>query len=1148
MADLVKEMLGKFMALSQEEKDISAEMDAAFKEYNDYCSSSDEDLNGKIGEIHEKMHKLDYLLEYAKEHAQPDGLEEAPAPFETSAGQLESIRQTIKLESHNDPNAETLYTKVTGQIKFYEQKIEQTKQLIEGSKVQAKRQYDSDVAALNDRKEQHDEKVKAYIQSDDFKEYLKLLVFDKSAFNSPGTVELPSKDFISIGQRRVKLSVPMEVEMELSAVSNGEYNAAARTIGAPYQVATDKGGVLFLDYDERNQTYLMGGVQRLLLNLIKYIGQDITEMIFCDPSTFTADGLGHIAALGKGANPFITVPQSISDAETRLDEFAAAAQSSPTPGKVSRVLVLNGFPENYMDDMLDKAVSVCRTARQNGVLVVLTHGASADESPVEKEVRALAASIRSRNGGFWIEDARESLFWYSAPSDIPEDIRRVYIDQRRQQAAQAERASMELASTERASAERASAGQAPEPEAVQPVSIAPGTYADDASAVDTRAEPVRPAVQHGYETRPEEEIPEDVRLTENGEPVPAHILFNLPRPAPEEKEVSVSVVSELSSEISEPEKPVEAVRQAAPEPVQPAPKTVEQVEPVRHAEPVHVPEHIPEPAMREPAKPEPVAEAPKPAQPAPRPVSQPAQPADGRPRKGGRTLPEIKIGMNVNSSPVNMDVGGGITFICGKSGGDRQMLTDRIITQIIERAHPDDAELWLYDCGDGGLMKYSERPAAHIRYAVSDFDGETAFDFIDVISAEFEKRTVALNKNGWEDYSAVPENVYMPRVFVVINEFSRLLEILGGAPRYFGRSFTVKLAGIFRRCADCGIHFVLTSEAFLENGDRPACFENVSVHCAAAVSGCDSGVREMFGHIKLYENEIESLKKVPDGCAFTASEGNEEGLVMVRLLVAQASLENRFIAVTEYRTGYDEYVNKHPILANRKLRAVHRDHAAAQGEMIAAKGADETLLFLGEPCRFRAEYPIRLYEEFGENLLAVAPEREKTSAALTVKAAMQSLAAQNTPVEVLTWRGDPVYAELMNSGALNGVNVLTSDEAVERVKAISADIAAGKRVSAFEIVLGGDHLLAAMHAEDCLADMKRALVKGSRLGAHFMFVSGSASQLATGFISLFRHKLVFPCPFAEAEKILRDPNCDLPENAFRLSDDYDELTLITYSV
>ncbi|MBD5128987.1 MAG: hypothetical protein HDT43_03555 [Ruminococcaceae bacterium] len=1084
MADLVNEMLGKFMALMREEKEISAEMDAAFKEYNDYCSSSDEDLNEKIGEIREKMHKLDYLLDYAKEHAQPDELEEAPAPFETSAGQLESIRQTIKLESRNDPNAETLYTKVTGQMKFYEQKIEQTKQLIEGSKVQAKRQYDSDVATLTERKTQHGEKVKAYIQSDDFKEYLKLLVFDKSAFNSPATVELPSKELISLGQRRVKLSVPMEVETELSTLSNGEYNAAARTIGAPYQIPVNKGSVLFLDYDERNQTYLMGGVQRLLLNLIKYIGQDITNVVFCDPVTFTADGLGHIAALGKGANPFITVPTSLSDAAAKLGEFAEAAQSSPTPDKISRVLVLNGFPENYMDDMLNKALAVCRTAKQNGVLVVLTHNASVEETPVEREVRTLAASIRSRNGGFWIEDVRESLFWYSAPSDLPEDIRRVYIDQRRQ------------------------AAHASEPaEKIEPVF---GSSAPKAPAAP--AAPVKPAA------------PEPV---EKIAPIFGSSAPKAPAPAA-------------------PAKPVKPVEEFEPIFSSSVPKKPEEPK----AEPVHIPEHnseMPETPAQQQAAPAPQQAAPAPA---PRPAAQPVQrpAADGRPRKGSRKLPEIKIGMSVDGSPINMDAGGNIVFICGKSGGDRQMLTDRLITQIIERSHPDDAELWLCDCGGGELMKYSDKPAAHIRYAVSDFDGETAFDFIEVISAEFEKRVVALNKNGWEDYAAVPENVYMPRVFVVINEFSRLLEILSGAPRYFGRSFTAKLANIFRRCADCGIHFVLTSEAFLDNGKRPECFENVSVHCAAAVSGCDSGVREMFGQVKLYENEIESLKKVPEGCAFTASEGNDDGLVMVRLLVAQASLDNRFIAVTEYRTGYDEYVNKHPILANRKLRAAQRDHAAAQGEMIAAKGADETLLFLGEPCRFRAEYPIRLYEEFGENLLTVAPEREKTGAALAVKAAIQSLAAQNVAVEVLTWRGDPVYAELMSNNALNGVNVLSGDEAVARVKELSADIAAGKRLASFEIVLGGDHLIAALHAEDGLADMKRALVKGSRLGTHFMFVSGSAAQLSAGFISLFRHRIVFPCPFAEAEKILRDPGCELPGNAFRLSDDYDELTLVAYSV
>lgn len=1054
MADLVNEMLDKFMALSQEEKQISADMDAAFKEYNDYCSSSDEDLSKKVDEIRAKMSKLDYLMEYAREHAQPDGLEEAAAPFETSDGQLESIRQTIKLESHNDPNAESLYTKATGQKLFYEQKIEQTRQLIEGSKVQAKRQYDSDVAAINDRKEQHDARVKAYIQSDDFKEYLKLLVFDKSAFNSPGTANLAPDAAISIGQRRVKLSVPMELETELSAISNGEYNAAARTIGAPYQVSMKKGGVLFLDYDERNKAYLLGGIQRLLLNIIKYYGQNISDMLFCETETFNADSLGHIAALGKGIDPFICVPQSMSDSAEKLAEFAKKAEESPSEFGVSRVLVLYGFPENFMDDALRNAAMICRNAEKNGVFVIAAHKTPADETPAEREIRALSsASVRSRNGSFWIEETHESLFWYSAPSDLPEEIRRVYVEQRRQQAA-------------------------------------------------------------AHSTQPAQSI-------QHEEPVP--VTVGAPEPVP------------AAQAVPEPETPVHIEQPAAPSasaPVQTAAPVAEPTAPPVHEEvrePVHEP--MPEPAHIAPAPP---------------PIRAPRTASMGS--KGTRALPEVKVGMSVAGNAVNIDLGGNITFVCGKRGGDREMLTDRIITQIIACAHPDDAELWLFDCGGGELMKYTAGSAPHIKYDVADSDDETVFDLIDVISAELEKRTVVFGKRGWADYSKVPADVYMPRIFVAINEFSELVESIGAAPRYFGRNYTMKLSKLFGRGSNYGIHFLLTSETFYEGGKRPACFEGCSIHCAAAVAGCDNGVKEMFGHIKLYENEIESLKKVPEGCAFTATEGGSDGLIMVRILNAQQPLDKRYTAVSEYTGNAAEYLDKHPFISDRKLRVQRGDRSAARMELINSRSG-ETLLFLGEPCRFRAEYPVRLYDEFGENVLVIAPEREKGGAAQMVKAALQSLSEQGIAAEILAWRSNPVYAELSSSGALDGVTVLEGEEAVIRVKEIAEDVAGGKHISAFEIVLGGDVLLAEMHAEDGLSGLKRVLVKGSRLGAHFMFVSGSVAQFGSGFISLFRHKIVFSCPLAEAEKILRDPSdCDLPENGFRLSNDYDELTMLPYSM
>lgn len=1052
MADLVNEMLAKFTEMSQEEKQISAETDAAFKEYNDYCASSDTDLSKKISEIRAKMSKLDYLMQYAREHAQPDGLEEAAAPFETSDGTLESIRQTIKLDSHNDPNAESLYTKASGQKLFYEQEIERTRNLIEGSKVQAKRQYDSDVAALNDRKEKHDAAVKAYIQSGDFQEYLKLLSSDKSAFNSPGIVNLTDKSAVSIGQRRVKLSVPMEVEQDLSVMSNGEYNSAARTIGAPFQITMQKGGVMYLDFDERNQAYLLGGIQRLLLNIIKYFGQDISDMFFCDPVGFNPDCLGHIAALGKGINPFIAVPQSMHDAELMLSELAAKTEENPAPDKVSRVIVLHSFPENYKDELKERVLALCKNAERSGALVVLTHNSAAQESDVEKEIRGAAVSIRSRNGGFWIEQSRESLFWYSAPSDIPEEIRRVYVDQRRQQAAKPANA----------------------PTVAEPVNIVVQRTSSAAS------EPVSAVVQQSAPAAPE----------------PASV------------------------EVKQPEPPV-------PEPVSEA-------------------VYQPEPQVYEPAAPEKEAHAAEPDEPAneiseenesaeePAPAEKPAA------VKGSRVLPNIVIGRNGS-----LDISGNVTYICGSRGEERRMIVGSIISGIIAGTHPDDAELWLFDCGGGELARYAEDAPAHIRYAVADCCAETSLDFADVVSRELDKRVAEFKTNGWSDISSVPSGEFMPRIAAVVNEFPKLYENVVNAPKYFGRNYMSKLKKLFAKCADYGIHFVLVGETFSDNGRRPECFGENSVGCAATVGGKDDAAILLGGLIGNKPGEFEQLRKLPVGCAFTAC-GGSGGLVRLSAQTAENTAE--YVSVPEYSDSVEEYVDKRTLIADRTAPISYAERHEMRSAQILSRDTNETLLFLGEPCRFTAEHPLRMFDDFGENVLAIVPEREKSGAVSAVTAALLSLSEQGIPAEILASRANPVYAELLRCEKLDGVHIFEGDKAAARIKELSAEIGSGQHPGTFEIVLGGDLLLASMYADESAGELKRALVKGPRLGLHFMFVAGSTAQLGSGFVSLFRHRLVFACPLAEAEKLLHDPNCDMPENAFRLSGDYDEVSVMPYRV
>lgn len=1029
MAKTVSEMLEKFTALSLEEKQIAADLENASKEYNDYCSSSEDDLNKKIQEIRDKMGKLQYFISYAREHAMESNLEEAQIAFETPEGTLESIRQTIKLESHNDGNAERLYTKATGQKKFYEEKIEQTRKLIEGSKVQARRQYDSDVAAINDRRAKHETEVKNYIESEDFKNYLKLLSFDKSAFNSTGTSVLPDKTFVSIGQRRVKLSVPFEIEQDLALTSGGEYNSAAHTIGAPQHLNMQTGSVLCADFDERNKQYLLGGIQRLLLNVIKYFGQDIGEMLFVEPEENSPDSLGSIALLAKGISPFIIVPQSMQEAETRIAEFCSRAEMIPTPDRVTRVMTLNGYPEKYSTEIRDRIDNICQRAAQLGILLILTHDNTVKDIDIDRDIRDAAISIRSRNGGFWIEQLRESLFWYSAPSELPEDVRKVYVEQRRQQA------------TLQAAAPVSVAVAAPSPVAM-PASMVMPTPTPSVMTMPTS--PVMPTP-----------VPPTVPAPE---PVMQHEEETVPE-APDDTEQSIEEIFEEGN-----------VDEAA------------------------------------------VAEI--------------------LTKKSIRDLPVVVLGKDSHGKPATIDISGNVAYVCGMLGTDRSAVCNSIIGTIASSCHPDDAELWIFD-QTGEFEDLTNNMPPHVRYYIADGSVQTEFDLTDVLGDFLESRALIFKENGWEDISQVPAEEYMPQVVVMLNEFPMMCEKISKGTKFFGKNYLNRLTRIMHICAKFGFHFVLTGETFrgLQAGD---------VHSAAAVFCRRGSVGDLFNEYASAETAI--LGRIPVGSVFT---GNQTGSAIVSIEETPITF-GEYHAVVEYSGAEGEYLDKSPIISIRTSRIPFASRAEAREMSIANRDPDETLLFLGEPCRFVAEYPVRMYHDFGENLLAVMPGRESRNGSFVILAAIMSLLEQGMQPEVLAFKTNPVYIELLRWGIPEGVTVLEGDEITARIKELSSKIGEGNPDNVFEIVLGGDSLMTAMHAQNCLDDLKNVLVKGPRAGLHMIFTVTNLSNISNGFILMFKHRLAFACPEYDAQKVLRDMDVELPENAFRISNDFEELTAMPY--
>ena len=617
-------------------------------------------------------------------------------------------------------------------------------------------------------------------------------------------------------------------------------------------------------------------------------------------------------------------------------------------------------------------------------------------------------------------------------------------------------------------------------------------------------EPVADMFEEMNQPEPAEEIaPEPVQ-----ENIPAHILF-ANQPKPEEKDVTITPVAEIHETLP-------------PSEVIPSPEPVAE----QHPAPETITESTKEPEREVPAEPVNTEFA----------------------AKCTRKLPIISLGLDVNEDPVTFDISGNVTYICGMPCAERRRLIDAIMSTIICGLHPDDMELWMFDCGGEELLRYAENAAPHIRYLVDDASAETTFDLIDTLDSEMSRRAEMFAENCWKTFADVPANVYMPQMVVVVNDFPRMLANMETAPKFFGRNCIDKAKDMFKKCDDYGIHFLLIGETFAVNDSRPACFEGYKIHSGAAVSGCDDGVQTLFASLRLYENEIASLKRIPENCAFVADINSTDGLTLVRFTGKLPEFDKRYRAVAEYTENPAEYVDKHAIVGDKRDAVTFEERRLVREKLLAERAEGEIMMFLGEPCRFMSQYPVRLCEDFGENVLAVMPRREHQVGLAVIMSALRSLAEQGTVVEIIASRSNPIYTELCTLGIPDGVKVYESEHGVERICEIAQQIANGNVSKSVEIVLGGDLIFAAMHAEDKIADLKSALVKGARYGVHFVFTTTSVSQMSSGFLSMFRHKVVLSCPHNDAEKVLRDPNSPLPENAFRLSDDYDELTIIPYSI
>lgn len=148
-------------------------------------------------------------------------------------------------------------------------------------------------------------------------------------------------------------------------------------------------------------------------------------------------------------------------------------------------------------------------------------------------------------------------------------------------------------------------------------------------------------------------------------------------------------------------------------------------------------------------------------------------------------------------------------YLMGASGSGKSTLLHTLITGIIRNYHPDDVELWLADFKMSEFAQYMNPRPPHVKYILLDESPELVYDLLDKLTEKMMERQRFFMQNRNLKKVENVKNVYMPIIFVILDEFSIMSQAVAESPVY-----KLKLQNLLAKGRALGIKFIFASQDF----------------------------------------------------------------------------------------------------------------------------------------------------------------------------------------------------------------------------------------------------------------------------------------------------------------------------------------------
>ena len=422
------------------------------------------------------------------------------------------------------------------------------------------------------------------------------------------------------------------------------------------------------------------------------------------------------------------------------------------------------------------------------------------------------------------------------------------------------------------------------------------------------------------------------------------------------------------------------------------------------------------------------------------------------------------------------------SFLMGASGSGKSTLLHDLITGVMLNFHPDDVELWLADFKMSEFAQYMNPLPPHVKYILLDESEELVYDLVDKLTEEMMRRQryfMQPDNKGKKKVENVPANEYMPVLFVILDEFSIMLQSIAE-----DESYRLKLQNLLAKGRALGIKFLFSSQTFL-NGIRGLTpTAKAQIQCRIAMKNTRPEIEETLElsaamKTDIVKNWMDALP--PHYVLYKYREGDGVVIKKLHVLYFKGTKENAYIeqkGLIERINGamhcvpedqfnpadITAYVDKQPVIVDGnsydafKPAQIREDIEALRSASGSDMVPDDAAFVVGTPRRMERTRLSVLTSEARENILLISRASEQACTASILLTIMKSMKLQNKNVRIWAYSRNRLYKAYRNSHFAEFERYEDMDAICDEIRALKKKIIAGETGSDLIVLIGMERI------------------------------------------------------------------------------------------